>query len=153
MTHSFPPSFASLNTFVLDQLLIGRWSKCTFKKKKEKGIVCVKTPVACHLSRKRKTRQKKDFSDVNCSGHLNCYNSAFCCSLSVMFFVFLPCDLFLNFLKTCKDSLAWESLSDNHGDENTRLYFCLFYGITRFFHLKLFCKIVSVWMYFLLENR
>lgn len=36
--------------------------------------------------------------------------------------------------------------------ENMRLYFCLLYGITRFFHLKLFCKIVSVWMYFLLEK-
>ena len=36
---------------------------------------------------------------------------------------------------------------------NMRLYFYLFYGLKKVFHLKLFCKIVSVWMYFLLENR
>lgn len=54
--------------------------------------------------------------------------------------------LFLStFSKTCEDtlSLARESLLDKRGDK-MRLYFCLFYGITRFFHLKLFCKIVSV---------
>lgn len=94
-----------------------------YKKKQKKGINCVYT---CGLSssfKKKKTQQKKKyFSDVNCSGHLNCHH--FCIPVPVKYYVFcffvfffnLPCDFFFSQLDLRKRghtlSLARESLLD-----------------------------------------
>lgn len=81
--------------FFLVWLEEGR-AKCTFllKKTKKKGINCVYT---CGLSssfEKKKTQQKKKyFSDVNCSGHLNCHH--FCIPVPVKYYVLFFCFFFL----------------------------------------------------------
>lgn len=37
---------------------------------------------------KKQQQQKKYFSDVNCSGHLNCHDFATWCPLSIAFFIY-----------------------------------------------------------------
>lgn len=100
------------------------------------------TPLAYHLSR------KKNLTFFKRELFWTLELSPFCILLPTKYsyFYFIFCNVMINFSKTCEDalSLARESSLDKHGDKNMRLYFCLFYGITRFFHLKLFCKIVTV---------
>lgn len=76
---------------------------------------------------REKKRRKQVLSDVNCSGHLNCNNFEFWCSLSITFF-YLPCHFFPNL--TCKDalSLARESLLDKHGKYEALFLFILWHN-------------------------
>lgn len=93
---------------------------------------------------KKLTKQKKNVSDVNCSGHLNCHH--FCILLRAKYYICLFAMCFFLSLNLRKEalSLARRSLLDNNGDKIRSSIFVFVYCITRFFHLKLFCKIVSV---------